>query len=113
MSKENVDSCKINEELAEFFEGREEHIERAVRSLKVIAHPARLKILCILRHGEQNVQSLEKFIGISQAGLSQHLSILKDRGILTSRREGNFSLYRIADDRIVDLFTLIHDIYCV
>ncbi len=112
MKKKSSSDKKINKDLEKLFEGRDESIDKAVRSLKVIAHPVRLKILCILRHGEQNVQSLENFIGISQAGLSQHLSTLKDRGILVSRREGSFSLYQIADDRIIDLFELIYDIYC-
>lgn len=101
------------QEIDEMFGQQEANIEQAVRSLKVIAHPSRLKILCILRLGEQTVQNLERYTGIAQATLSQHLSVLKDRGVLASRREGNFSFYRVANDEIVELFNLIRKIYCI
>ena len=99
--------------LTHLFEHQEENIEKAVRCLKVLAHPARLKIICVLQTGEHSVQQLEQYVGIAQATLSQHLSLLKDRGILTSRRQGNFSLYRIADEDMIRMFELIKKIFCV
>jgi ArsR family transcriptional regulator len=103
---------EVKQTLNELFVEQADNIENAVRSLKVIAHPVRLKILCVLINGESTVQTLEKYVGIAQATLSQHLSLLKDRGILTSTREGNFSVYRLANRQIADLFEMIRHIYC-
>ena len=98
--------------LAALFEDQEGNIDKAVRCLKVLAHPQRLKILCVLQTGEHSVQQLERYVGIAQATLSQHLSLLKDRGILTSRRQGNFSLYSVANHEMVGLFEKIQQIFC-
>ena len=98
--------------MQELFEDHEKDIERAVRSLKVIAHPARLRILCVLSTGEYTVQELEKYVGVSQSTLSQHLSLLKDRGIATSRREGNYSFYSIAEPGYLSLFKLVKEMFC-
>lgn len=94
------------------FDDQEENIEKAVRCLKVLAHPQRLKIICVLQNGEHTVQQLEEYVGIAQATLSQHLSLLKDRGILTSRRQGNFSLYSLANQEMLRLFNVIQGIFC-
>ena len=102
----------LRDELNQLFGSQERNIDQATRSLKVLAHPARLKILCALRTGEQTVQDLEYCTGLKQTTLSQHLSLLRSRDIVTSRREANFSFYRIANDRILELFALIKDIYC-
>ena len=102
----------LRDELNQLFGSQERNIDQATRSLKVLAHPARLKILCALRTGELTVQDLEYYTGLKQTTLSQHLSLLRARDIVTSRREANFSFYRIANDRILELFELIKDIYC-
>ena len=102
----------LRDELNQLFGSQERNIDQATRSLKVLAHPARLKILCALRTGEQTVQDLEYYTGLKQTTLSQHLSLLRARDIVTSRREANFSYYRITNDRILELFELIKDIYC-
>ncbi len=102
----------LRDELEQLFVQQEDNIEKAVRCLKVFAHPSRLKILCVLRFGEQTVQNLEKYTGIAQATLSQHLSLLKDRGVVTSRRVANYSYYSVANDKIVDLFEMIQHMFC-
>ncbi len=91
---------------------QEDNIERAVRTLKVLAHPARLKIVCLLQFGEHSVQSLEKQTGVAQATLSQHLSVLKDRGVVMSRRDGHFMFYRLSSDDMRDLFQVIRRVFC-
>ena len=110
------DTSKLNPDLvstlSNLFDTQEDNIDKAVRCLKVMAHPARMKIFCVLQTGEFSVQQLEQYVGVAQATLSQHLSLLKDRGILASRRQGNFSLYRIANEEMVQLFGLIQGIFC-
>lgn len=98
--------------LDQMFSEQGEHINNASRALKVLAHPARLKILCVLKEGEQNVRCLEEYTGLAQATLSQHLSILKDRGVLVSKRIGNFSYYNVKNESIVKLFDQIQATFC-
>ncbi|MBF0276333.1 MAG: helix-turn-helix transcriptional regulator [SAR324 cluster bacterium] len=112
MVAEGID-LSIKDELDDLFTNQGKNIEKAVRTLKLFAHRDRLKILCLLSPGREfTVQSLEKYTGIRQTTLSQHLSLLKDRGLVTSRREGNFSIYKVASDDIVEFFELIKRVYC-
>lgn len=103
---------ELSSMLQRMFVQQDRNIDRAVRSLKVIAHPARLRILCVLGAGEHTVQEIEKYVGVSQSTLSQHLSLLKDRGVLVSRREGNYSHYSISDPGYIRLFELIKEMFC-
>ena len=65
----------------------QEDIERASRSIKAMSHPLRLKILCILGDSEFSVQDIVDTVGTSQSNISQHLGILKDKGVLESRQQ--------------------------
>ena len=64
-----------------------------------MAHPTRLMILHLLSQSERSVGALEKILGISQANLSQHLNLMKDKDLLSSRRVGNQVYYRLRDNR--------------
>mgnify|MGYP000719399867 CR=1 FL=1 len=99
-------------ELVQLFGEQEENIETAAQGLKVMSHPARLRILCALREGEQTVQNLEYYTGIKQSTLSQHLALLKSRGVLVSRRETTYSFYSFSNDQITKLFDLIKEVFC-
>jgi ArsR family transcriptional regulator len=99
-------------ELQYYFQRQESNMERSARCLKILAHPARMKIMCVLQMNECSVQDLGRFTGLPQAPLSQHLSLLKDRGIVTSKRAGNFSIYRIANDQVDKLFDEIRGFSC-
>jgi ArsR family transcriptional regulator len=99
-------------ELVELFGAQEENIEIAVQSLKVLSHSARLRIMCALRDGEQTVQNLEYYTGIRQTTFSQHLSLLKSRGVLVSRRQATYSFYRMSNKKIIDLFDMTKNVYC-
>ena len=63
---------------------QDEDIERASRSLKAMSHPLRLKILCTLGDSEVSVQEIVEQVGTSQSNISQHLAILRDKGIQAS-----------------------------
>jgi len=60
---------------------RDEDIDRASRSLKAMSHPLRLKILCTLGDEELSVQDIVESVGTSQSNISQHLAILRDKGM--------------------------------
>jgi len=91
---------------------REEDIERASRSLKAMSHPLRLKILCTLRDQEVSVQDIVDNVGTSQSNISQHLAILRDKGILASRKDANRVFYRVGDARTLRLIGMMQEVFC-
>jgi len=90
----------------------QEKLERAARCLKVLAHPTRLRIIHLLGEGELSVQELEKAMGISQSNVSQHLSLLKDKEILESRRAAQQVFYRLRDPRVLQLTAITRELFC-
>ena len=91
---------------------REEDIERASRSLKAMSHPLRLKILCTLGDQEISVQDIVERVGTSQSNISQHLAILRDKGILASRKDANRVYYRVGDNRTLRLISMMREVFC-
>ena len=76
---------------------------------KGMAHPKRIMILNVLKEGEKSVNDLAEATGIPQANLSQHLSLLRQLGLLYTRREGANIYYSIADKRIVEACSLVRE----
>ncbi len=91
---------------------RDEDIERASRSMKAIAHPLRLKILCTLGNEEISVQDIVEQVGTSQSNISQHLAILRDKGILTARKDANRVYDRVGDQRTLRLIGMMREVFC-
>ncbi len=87
-------------------------IERASRSLKAMSHPLRLKILCTLGDQEISVQEIVGHVGTSQSNISQHLAILRDKGILASRKDANRVYYRVSDARTLRLIGMMREVFC-
>ena len=90
----------------------DDEIARASRSLKAISHPLRLKILCTLGEREISVQQIVDQVGTSQSNISQHLAILRDKGILSCRKDANRVYYRVGDARILRLISLMREVFC-
>jgi DNA-binding transcriptional ArsR family regulator len=99
------------DELDNLFAG-DEDIERASRSLKAMSHPLRLKILCTLGDQEVSVQEIVEAVGTSQSNISQHLAILRDKGILASRKDANRVFYRVSDNRTLQLIGMMRNVFC-
>jgi ArsR family transcriptional regulator len=91
---------------------RDEDIRQAALAVKAIAHPLRLKILCVLGDQEVSVQDIVEQVGTSQSNISQHLSILRDKGVLTTRKDANRVFYRIGDLRTLKLVGMMRDVFC-
>jgi len=89
-----------------------EDIEQASRSLKAMSHPLRLKILCSLGDREVSVQDIVEQVGTSQSNISQHLAILRDKGILASRKDANRVFYRVSDFRTLQLIGMMRQVFC-
>ena len=99
--------------IEQMFLASEADLYVASRSLKAMGHPLRLKILCILAEGnETSVQDLVDLVGTSQSNISQHLSILREKNILASRKEANKVFYRIGDDKILALMETMREAFC-
>ena len=91
---------------------RDEDIDRASRSLKAMSHPLRLKILCTLGDQEISVQDIVEHVGTSQSNISQHLAILRDKGILDSRKDANRVFYKVGDSRTLRLIDMMREVFC-
>ena len=91
---------------------KEEHIEQAARAMKAMAHPLRLKILCVLGNQEVSVQGIVDSVGTSQSNISQHLAILRDKGVLRTRKAANRVYYRVGDMRTLTLLGMVREVFC-
>lgn len=106
-------SLEVNDECGtERLMARSEDIDRASRSLKAMSHPLRLKILCILGDRELHVQEIVESVGTTQSNISQHLAILRDKGILASRKDANKVFYRVSDARTLRLIGMMQEVLC-
>lgn len=85
----------------------------AVGLLKSLAHPHRLRLLCLLAEGERTVGGLQKACGASQSVVSQFLGRLKREGVIVSRKEGQRVWYKIQDFRVVALVRALQKVFCV
>lgn len=77
---------------------------------KALAHPIRLEIIDLLKNGEKTVSELMQRIGIKQAALSQHLAILRERGVVAGRKEGMNTYYSLRKIEIVDACSMIRGV---
>lgn len=85
---------------------------KAARMLRLLGNEHRLLVLCLLADGERHVGALQGEVGLSQSALSQHLSKLREDGLVATRREAQTIFYRIADPNVVKLIETLAGIYC-
>lgn len=102
----------MNDSTSPALMSRDEDIDRASRSLKAMSHPLRLKILCTLGDQEISVQDIVEHVGTSQSNISQHLAILRDKGILDSRKDANRVYYKVGDARTLRLIDMMREVFC-
>lgn len=89
-----------------------EHVESIAGLLKTMSHPIRLKILCLLQDQEMTVGDLRSEVKTTNANVSQHLSILRNQGIISFRKDANFIYNRINDPRILQLIQTMRTLFC-
>ncbi len=93
----------------------DEHSELTANALKAMAHPVRWKILCALgSKGEMSVGEIIEAVasGNSQSNFSQHLEQMKNRQIITSRKEANRVYYKIYNGKVDELITIMRKVLC-
>lgn len=90
----------------------EESAGAAAKLLKALSNERRLMVLCQLADGERSVGQLLPASGLSQSALSQHLAVLREEGIVATRREAQTVWYRIADPAALKLVATLAEIFC-
>lgn len=84
--------------------------ERQARLCQVLADPKRLRLLNELRTGERPVGELADALGVAYSNASQHLGIMRDAGLVVTRREGTSIFYRLAYPQIVQACDIVYQV---
>jgi DNA-binding transcriptional ArsR family regulator len=84
----------------------------AVGALKLLANTERLLLLCQLSQGEFSVGELEEQLAIHQPTLSQQLGVLRNQGVVATRREGKNIFYSVADPAVLEILLVLYRLYC-
>jgi DNA-binding transcriptional ArsR family regulator len=90
----------------------EQAAERATLFLRSVANRDRLLLLCQLVDGERCVGELEAATGVRQPTLSQQLAVLREEGLVATRRDGKFIHYRLVSDEVLQLLKLLYGLFC-
>jgi DNA-binding transcriptional ArsR family regulator len=85
---------------------------RVTDLLKAMANPSRLMILCLLAEGEKPVGEMERVVGLSQSALSQHLAVLRKKGIVATRREAQSIFYSLASKEVEEIMASLYRVFC-
>ena len=86
--------------------------ETACGLLKALSNPDRLLLLCVLSEGESNVSELEATLGIVQPTLSQQLAVLREQGLVATRREGKSIYYSLASPQAMAVLQTLDEQFC-
>lgn len=85
---------------------------RAANLLRLLGNEKRLMILCQLADGELAVGEIQARIGLSQSALSQHLALLREQGLVATRRQSQTILYRIHDPAALRVIQTLAELFC-
>ena len=86
--------------------------ENASNLLKALANPQRLRILCLLIEQEMTVGQINDHVELSQSALSQHLAILRDKQLVTTRKQAQTVFYSVTEGPVTAIIQTLHDLYC-
>jgi len=84
--------------------------ERQARICQVLVDPKRLRLLALLRDREYSVGELAETLGIAYPNVSQHLNVMRDAGLVATRRAGTSVYYRLAYPRIADACDIVREV---
>lgn len=90
----------------------EESAGRAAALLRLLSNEKRLMVLCQLADGEMSVGEIQSRVGLSQSALSQHLALLRDEGVVATRRESQTIYYRVADHAAMRIIETLAELFC-
>ena len=89
-----------------------QHAPEAAGLMNALGNESRLMVLCALTQGPRSVGELNDIVPLSQSALSQQLGKLRDRGLVTTRRESQTIYYSLAEGPAQRIIETLHDIYC-
>ena len=89
-----------------------DHAEQAAGLLKALAHPARLLVLCQLVEGERSVGDLQPMTDLSMSALSQHLGVLREMNLVTTRREAQTVFYSLVAGPALTVLSALYSEFC-
>ena len=84
----------------------------ATALLRVLSNEDRLLLLCQISQGECSVGELAEQLDIQQPTLSQQLAVLRNQGMVATRREGKFIYYSVEDEKVLFLLKALYGLYC-
>ena len=90
----------------------EESAGRAATLLRLLGNEKRLMLLCQLADGELSVRDIQSRVGLSQSALSQHLALLREEGVVGTRRESQTIYYRIVDHAAMRVIQTMAELFC-
>lgn len=85
---------------------------QAARLLRALSNENRLMLLCLLFEGEKTVGELNESLPLSQSALSQHLAVLREEGMVRTRRAGQSIYYGLASTAAQRVIETLHAVYC-
>ena len=88
------------------------HAGEAAQLLKALANERRLQVLCLLAGGERSVGEINQLLDLSQSALSQHLAVLREEGLVTTRREAQMVFYSLLPGPAAQVMATLYGIYC-
>jgi len=86
--------------------------DQAAQLLKALANGQRLRVLCLLFDNEMSVGEINARVALSQSALSQHLAVLREEGLVNTRRESQTIHYSLADGPARQIIRALHEVYC-
>jgi len=89
------------------------HAEQAAQLLRALSSPHRLMVLCVLSQGELSVGELNQRVPLSQSALSQHLAVLRQEGLVHTRRESQTIYYGLTEGPAMGIVKLLHGHFCM
>lgn len=89
-----------------------DNAEQAQALLKLLANKNRLMILCCLQQGELSVSQLNESVPLSQSALSQHLAVLRQENIVSTRRESQTIYYSLCNDQVRAVLNTLYSLFC-
>ena len=88
------------------------HADEAAALVKALANKQRLMILCLLVERERSVGEINGLLDLSQSALSQHLAVLREENLVSTRRDGQTIHYALVDGPALRILQVLHDTYC-
>ena len=93
-------------------EAMRDNAGQASRLLRALSNENRLMLLCLLFEGEKTVGELNESLELSQSALSQHLAVLREEGMVNTRRAGQSIYYGLASPPAQRVIETLHSVYC-